>query len=40
MIKLKSGKVIKRTVKPMVSLKKNKNNKMVGGQSNTTPIDD
>ena len=26
MIKLKSGKVIKRTVKPMVSLKKNKNN--------------
>jgi hypothetical protein len=28
MIKLKSGKVIKRTVKPMVSLKKNKNNKM------------
>jgi hypothetical protein len=41
MIKLKSGKVIKRTVKPMVSLKKNKNNKMVGGQSNTkyTSID-
>ena len=36
MIKLKSGKVIKRTVKPMVSLKKNKNNsKMVGGQSNS-----
>ena len=28
MIKLKSGKVIKRTVKPMVSLKKNKNTNM------------
>jgi hypothetical protein len=34
MIKLKSGKVIKRTVKPMVKLAKGNNNKkMVGGQS-------
>ena len=35
MIKLKSGKVIKRLVKPMVKLAKGNNNKkMVGGQSN------
>ena len=35
MIKLKSGKVIKRLVKPMVKLAKGSNNKkMVGGQSN------
>ena len=35
MIKLKNGKVIKRTVKPMVKLSKGNNNKkMVGGQSN------
>ena len=36
MIKLKSGKVIKRTVKPMVKLSKGNNNKkMMGGQSNS-----
>ena len=41
MIKLKSGKVIKRTVKPMVSLKKNKNNsKMVGGQKEPEEFDE
>ena len=35
MIKLKNGKVIKRTVKPMVKLSKGNNNKkMMGGQSN------
>jgi hypothetical protein len=41
MIKLKSGKVIKRTVKPMVKLAKGNNNKkMVGGQSSKIIVRD